>query len=96
MTQLPKTADEQVNEIINAEFIQTLISSWAGIVLVIPKKDGPYLCCVDCSKLDAVPLKNCSYPLPHPGPKKTDSHHMPHGFKMPTHPSFSQVHGQSS
>jgi len=56
--------DQQVNELLQNDFIEPAASPWASNVVLVRKKDGSYRLCVDYRQLNAATYKD-SYPLPH-------------------------------
>lgn len=58
-----KTLKEQLDELIQLNYIKPLTSPWAASVLFIKKKDGSLRLCVDYRGLNTVMIMN-KYPLP--------------------------------
>jgi len=56
--------DQQVDELLQNDFIEPAVSSWASNVVLVCKKDGYHRLCVDYIAVNSVTYKN-TYPLPH-------------------------------
>jgi len=58
------TNDEQVEELIQNDFVEPAASPWSSNAVLVRKKDGSHRLCVDYRMINEVTYKN-TYPLPH-------------------------------
>jgi len=58
------TIDEQVEELIQNDFVEPAASPWSSNVVLVRKKDGSHRLCVDYRMINEVMYKD-TYPLPH-------------------------------
>ena len=58
------TIDEQVDELIQNDFVEPAASPWCSNVVLVRKKDGSHRLCVDYRMVNEVTYKD-TYPLPH-------------------------------
>ena len=59
-----ETIDNQVDELIQNDFVEPAASAWASNVVLVRKKDGSHRLCVDYRAVNAATYKD-TYPLPH-------------------------------
>ena len=58
-----KELKEQLQELLNKDFIRPSVSPWGAHVLFVKKKNGSLRLCIDYRELNKVTTKN-KYPLP--------------------------------
>ena len=58
-----KELKEQLQELLDKEFIRLSVSPWGASVLFVKKKDGSMRLCIDYKELNKITIKN-RYPLP--------------------------------
>ena len=56
--------DQQVNDLLENDFIEPAASPWAANIVLVRKKDGSHKLCVDYRAVNSVTYKD-AYPLPH-------------------------------
>jgi len=56
--------DQQVNDLMENDFIEPAASPWAANIVLVRKKDGSHRLCVEYRAVNAVTYKD-TYPLPH-------------------------------
>ncbi len=59
-----KKLKEQLQELLDKDFIHPSTSPWGALILFMRKKDGSLRLCIDYKQLNKVTIKN-KYPLPH-------------------------------
>ena len=57
-----KELKNQLQELLNLEFIWPTVSPWGALVLFVKKKDESMRLCINCRELNKVTIKN-QYPL---------------------------------
>ena len=55
---------EQLQELLDKDYIRPSSSPWGAPVIFVPKKDGTQRMCIDYHALNEITIKN-KYPLPH-------------------------------
>jgi len=56
--------DRQVDTLVANDYVEPAASPWASNVVLVRKKDGSHILCVDYRKVNAITRKD-SYHLPH-------------------------------